>query len=82
MCGGGDETVKEMINHSFKKLFDRGHIAYHDDLPDDIKHKIKTAKTSYTIPYDVAFKEQNISTPERSVFDANSKNQGGEQLLL
>ena len=46
---GKDEQVKEMINHSFQKLFNRGHFAYLEDLPDDIKN----AKTSYTIPYNV-----------------------------
>ena len=77
---GGDEQVKEMINHSFKKLFDRGHIAYLEDLPDDVKLKIKTANPNYTIPYDVAFKEGSISTPARPVFDASSKTPGGESL--
>ena len=77
---GNDEVVKQMITHSFKKLFDRGHIVNLEDLPDDVKTKIKMAKTSYTIPYDVAFKEGSISTPARPVFDASSKTPGGESL--
>ena len=69
-----------MINHSFQKLFDREHFAYLEDLPDNVKKKIKNAKTSYTIPYDIAFKEGSFSTPARPVFDASAKTPGGESL--
>ena len=77
---GKDEHVKEMINQSFKKLFDRGHFVYLKDLPEDVRLKIINAMTSYTIPYDVAFKEGSISTPARPVFDASAKTPGGESL--
>ena len=76
---GKDKEVKEMITHSFDKLFNRGHISYLEDLPEKVKKKIKSAKTSYTIPYDVSFKD-SISTPARPVFDASSKTPGGESL--
>ena len=75
-----DESVKQMITAGFKKLFDNDHIVLLDDLPQDIQEKIKNAKPSYTIPWDVAFKEGSLSTPARPVFDASSKTPGGVSL--
>lgn len=76
----GDEDVKEMIQAGFKKLFDNGHMILLKDLPHDMQKKIKDANPSYTIPWDVAFKEGSLSTPARPVFDASSKTPGGESL--
>ena len=42
--------------------------------------KIKNSKTSYMIPYDVAFKEGSFSTPARPVLNAIAKTPGGESL--
>ena len=69
-----------MINAAFKKLLDKGHIVLLDDLPKELGDKIKAAKPSYTIPFDVAFKEGSVSTPARPVFDASSKTPGGYSL--
>ena len=77
---GSDPKVKEMIISSFKKLTDRGHIVLLENLPLDIQQKIKNANVSYTIPWDVAFKEGSVSTPARPVFDASSKTPGGNSL--
>ena len=77
---GSDPEIKEMIISSFKKLTDRGHIVLLDDLPLDLQQKIKNARVSYTIPWDVAFKEGSVSTPARPVFDASSKTPGGSSL--
>merc|ERR1712081_32568 len=66
-----DVKVKEKINAAFKKLLDKGHIVMLDDLPKELGDKIKAAKPSYTIPFDVAFKEESVSTPARPVFDAS-----------
>ena len=52
-----------MINEAFEKLFKRGHIVLLEDLSPDIQDKIKSAKCSYTIPWDVQFKEESLSTP-------------------
>ena len=51
-----------------------------DDLPTDVQQRIKSARVSYTIPWDVAFKEGSVSTPARPVFDASSKTPGGSSL--
>ena len=56
---GSDVTVKSMLNKSLQKLFENGHIALLDDLPADLRQRIKTAVPSYTIPSDVTFNEGN-----------------------
>ena len=75
-----DPVVKEMLEKSMKKLMDNGHLVLLDDLPPNIKSKIKYASTSYTIPADVAFKEGSVSTPARWVFDAGSRTSRGFSL--
>ena len=50
------------------------------DLSPDIQDKIKSAKCSYTIPWDVQFKEESVSTPARPVFDGSSRTPGGYSL--
>ena len=75
-----DEKVKEMINASFMKLFDNDHMVLMKNLPMKMQHKLLSADPSYTIPWDVAFKEGSLSTPARPVFDASSKTPGGESL--
>ena len=62
------------------KLIDRGHIKSIDNLPDEVREDIVNSKTSYTIPSDVAFKEESVSTPARWVFDAGSKTSAGYSL--
>ena len=37
-------------------------------------------EVSYTIPWDVAFKEESLSTPARPVFDGSSKTTAGASL--
>ena len=75
-----DKEVVSKINAAFDKLIDKGHIVLVKDLPKDVGERIRTAKPSYTIPYDVAFKEGSLSTPARPVFDASSKTPGGYSL--
>ena len=77
---GSDPEVRDMINAAFDKLISRGHIVYLEDLTTDLQQKIKKAKVSYTIPWDVAFKEDSVTTPARPVFDASSKTPGGNSL--
>ena len=69
-----------MLNKSMKKLMDNGHIVLLEDLPPEQKNRILNAKSSYTIPADVAFKEGSVSTPARWVFDAGSKTALGYSL--
>ena len=75
----GDQEVVSKINAAFDKLIDKGHIVLVKDLPKDVEKRIRAAKPSYTIPYDVAFKD-SLSTPARPVFDASSKTPGGYSL--
>ena len=50
-----------MLEKSMKKLLDNGHVVLLDDLPPELRTKIKNASSSYTIPADVAFKEGSVS---------------------
>ena len=68
-----------MIHKGFQKLVDRGHILLLDELSEDDKTMI-TSGVSYTIPWDVSFKTESLSTPARPTFDASSKTQGGLSL--
>ena len=77
---GSDGEVKAMILKSFKKLFDNGHMVMLKDLPKKEQERIMNASTSYTIPWDVAFKTDSLSTPARPVMDASSKTPGGYSL--
>ena len=76
----GDPEVREMLEKSMKKLLDNGHVVLLDELPPELRNKIKNASSSYTIPADVAFKEGSVSTPARWVFDAGSKTSKGYSL--
>ena len=71
--------VKSMILKGFRKLVDRGHIVILDDLPEADRELI-TSGISYTIPWDVSFKVESLTTPARPVFDASSKTQDGWSL--
>ena len=62
-----------MLEKSMKKLLDNGHVLLLDDLPSELRTKIKNASFSYTIPADVAFKEGSGFTPARWIFDAGSR---------
>ena len=62
------------------KLFKNGHMVWLNDLPADVQHRIKTAETCYTIPWDVQFKQESLSTPARPVMDASSKTSSGYSL--
>ena len=68
-----------MILRGFQKLVDRGHVVVLNDLSDAEKEHI-LSNPSYTIPWDVAFKEESLSTPARPFFDASSKSQDGLSL--
>ena len=71
--------VKTMILRGFQKLVDRGHVVVLNDLSNVEKEHI-LSNPSYTIPWDVAFKEESLSTPARPIFDASSKSQDGLSL--
>ena len=73
----GDSQVREMINKAFNKFIDRGHTVYLKNLPERILRKILNAETNYTIPYDVAFKENSLSTLARPVIYASSRTLDG-----
>ena len=62
----------------FKKLLDNGHIVFLDEVPTELRDKIREARPSYYIPWDIAFHETSVSTPARPVFDASSRTPGGE----
>ena len=75
-----DEKVKNEIISAFDKLRSRGHLKLYEDLNPDQKKRLEAAVSSYTIPWDVVWKESSISTPTRSVFDASSKTSTGYSL--
>ena len=67
-----DQKVKTEIIAAFKKLREKGHIKFYEDLNQD-QRKTLEAQTGYTIPWDVVWKETSLSTPARTVYDASSK---------
>ena len=73
---GNDPSVRDMISKGFKKLIDKGHIIMYDTL-DPAEKKLVDSSPSYTIPWDLAFKQDSSSTPARPCFDASSKTSGG-----
>ena len=75
-----DEDTKDRLIKSINKLIDKGHVKFVDDLSDEIKDDVLNSRSSYTIPSDIAFKEESISTPARWVFDAGSKTSTGYSL--
>ena len=72
--------LKESIAKGFQKLIDRGHIIPMSKLTPEQREAIDMAPTTYTIPWDVGFKESSLSTPARPTFDASSKTSGGYSL--
>ena len=74
-----DPNVKNMILKGFQKLIDKGHIIMYDDLTKEDK-KLLESSPGYTIPWDVGFKQESVTTPARPTFDASSKSQGGLSL--
>ena len=72
--------LKESIAKGFQKLIDRGHIIPMSKLTPEQREAIDMAPTTYTIPWDVGFKESSLSTPARPTFDASSKTTGGYSL--
>ena len=75
----GSPEVKTMIMKGFQKLIDKGHILRLDQLDEHDRKMIKSSP-NYTIPWDVGFKQESLSTPARPTFDASSKSQGGLSL--
>ena len=75
----GLPEVKSMIIKGFQKLIDKGHIIMFDQLDEHEQHTIESGP-SYTIPWDVGFKQESLTTPARPTFDASSKTQDGLSL--
>ena len=71
-----DPAVREMISKGFDKLIQRGHILLYDNLSEHDKELVDDGP-GYTIPWDVNFKQESVSTPARPTFDASSKTSGG-----
>ena len=74
-----DEKVKNEVNAAFKKLRNKGHIKFYEDLNEN-QRKVLEAESGYTIPWDVVWKETSLSTPARTVYDASSKTSSGYSL--
>ena len=74
-----DEKVKSEIIAAFDKLRMKGHIKFYEDLSQGQRDRLE-AKTGYTIPWDVVWKETSLSTPARTVYDASSKTSTGFSL--
>ena len=75
----GNPEVCSMISRGFQKLIDRGHVLCLDDLNAEDK-QLLDSQYSYTIPWDIAFKQESSSTPARPTFDASSRTSGGGSL--
>ena len=50
------------------------------DQLNEFDRKMIEESPNYTIPWDVGFKEESVTTPARPTFDASSKTQGGLSL--
>ena len=75
-----DENARKEIVAAFHKLRKNGHIRYYEDLTDEQVFMLENAESSYTIPWDVQFKGNSLSTPVRTVLDASSKTSTGYSL--
>ena len=76
---GNSSEVCSMITKGFQKLIDRKHILCEKDLNMEEKQMLES-KFSYTIPWDINFKQESLSTPARPTFDASSRTPGGGSL--
>ena len=77
---GNNPEVRQMIVKGFQKLIDRNHIIQFSSLTKAELEMVENGKSSYTIPWDVGFKEGSLSTPARPTFDASSKTKTGLSL--
>ena len=75
-----NQQAVKMICKGLQKLIDRSHVIPLEDLNDDQRSNILNSKSSYFIPWDVAFKSGSLTTPSRCVFDASSRTPGGSSL--
>ena len=76
-----DEKVRSDLKEKLEKLQSRGHIKFYDDLNDDQQRVMSDASVNHWIPWDVAFKDDSLSTPCRPEFDASSRTpRGGSSL--
>jgi hypothetical protein len=61
------------LQKSVGKLFDRGHIKFVKNLPEDIQSKFINKPVQHWIPWRTVHNPKSKSTPVRVVMDASSK---------
>ena len=71
---------RQEVLKSMDKLKSLGYIAKLKDLPDEQQSLIKASPVKYYIPWLVAFNQNSVSTPCRTVFNASSVTASGYSL--
>ena len=74
-----DPDMKQGLLSAWKKMIDKGHLVFVQDLDLGDQEMLNNAKVSYWIPWNVNFKE-SLSTPIRTTFDASSPTCTGQSL--
>ena len=74
-----DKEVVEMIEKAFRKLINKGHMKFWEELTSEEKRILMDSKVAHYIPWDVAF-SGSISTPARPTFNASKNTPNGTNL--
>ena len=74
-----DENRTEMMK-VFQKFRDKGHLLMEEELTEEQLVKVYKSGVGYTIPWDIVFKPDSLSTPLHPVFDASACTPNGTSL--
>lgn len=72
-----DKEVVDLVMKAFAKLFTNGHLLLWEDISEEDKMILRRATVSYYIPWDIAFKSSNLSSPARPTFNASKNTPNG-----
>ena len=77
---GKDPEVVKSFTAGFNKLMSKGFIKKVVDLTPLQQEMLKSSRSRYTIPWDIAFNPRSMSTKARPVMDVSSTTPGGASL--
>ena len=74
-----DENRTERMN-VFQNFQDKGHLLMEEEQTEEQLVKVHKSSVGYTVPLDIVFKPDSLSTPLRPVFDASACTPKGTSL--